>query len=97
MPRTRIPAPDLQLVPVSTTPFPTFSELLRRHLEAILDSHACYQKLALRVAVDPAVTVNPLQSAPMQVATFMHILNSSTSMHMQSMQKLLLDRQNGVR
>jgi hypothetical protein len=41
--------------------------------------------------------VNPLQSAPMQVAAFVHILNSSMPMHMQSMQKLLFDRQNGVR
>lgn len=95
MPRTRTPAPDLQLVPVSAAQLPTFSEQLRKHLESISDIHASYQLLATRVGVDPAVEVNPLQSAPMQVAAFMRILNSSMSMHMQSMQKLLLAWQEG--
>ncbi|CAN5692873.1 hypothetical protein BH11PSE7_BH11PSE7_16060 [soil metagenome] len=93
MPRTRHPAPDLQRVPSSMTRLPTFSDELRKHLESISDIQASYQVLASRVAIDPAGGINPLQSAPMQVAAFMRILNSSMSMHMRLMEELLVTRQ----
>lgn len=93
MPRTRHPAPDLQRVPLHATPLPALTDELRKHLESISDIQASYQMLATRVGLDAAAGVNPLQSAPLQVAAFMRILNSSMSMHMQSMQKLLQERQ----
>ena len=96
MPRTRTPAPVLNLVPASMPALVTLTDQLSRHLDSIADIHASYQMLALRVGVNPALAVNPLHSAPMQVAAFMRILNSSMSMHMQSMQKLLLERQQGL-
>jgi hypothetical protein len=93
MPRTRNPAADLHRVAASATHLPTFTDELRKHLESIADIQASYQLLATRVGIDAAAGVNPLLSAPMQVAAFMRILNSSMSMHMRLMQELLVTRQ----